>query len=78
MEVSHSQNVVFLAGGRDDEDGIATLSAITFNKNIKHVVSCQVGPETMSCVYSMRRLKEGNILFCGGFGSVAVMFFDEE
>jgi hypothetical protein len=78
MEVSQSQKYVFLGGGKDDDTGIATLSAISFDTELSHAVSCQVGPEGMSCVYSMRRLKEGNVLFCGGYGSISVVFFDEE
>jgi len=77
MEVSFDQGFVFLGGGLDDSTGVAILAAITFDKEMQLVSSCQVGPSDMNCVYSMRRLKEGNILFCGGYRSIAVMLFDE-
>lgn len=61
----------------DNDQGIATLNAISFDTSLSLITCCQVGPETMSCVYSIRRLKEGNVLFCGGYRSVSVMYFDE-
>lgn len=77
MEVSFDQGFVFLAGGLDDSSGVAILAAISFDTGLQLAASCQVGSEEMNCVYSIRRLKEGNILFCGGYRSVAVMLFDE-
>ena len=77
MEVSFDQNFVFLAGGLDDSSGVAILAAVSFDTGLQLAASCQVGPPDMNCVYSIRRLKEGNILFCGGYRTVAVMLFDE-
>jgi hypothetical protein len=77
LEVSHSGDYVFIGGGQDDESGVAQLTAMTFDTTFTPAAAAQVGPENMNCVYSLRRLKEGNVLFCGGFGSVAVVYFDE-
>jgi hypothetical protein len=77
MEVSYSQKYVLIGGGMDNEQGIATLTAVSFDIKLEHTVSCQAGSSSMNCVYSIRRLKEGNIFFCGGYSSITVIFFDE-
>lgn len=76
LEVSIGQDIVFVGGGKDDSAGIAKIAAITFEADTKSIVESQVGPESMNCVYSLRRLKEGNVVFAGGFGCVVVLFFD--
>lgn len=77
MESSINQDMVFIGGGQDDSNGIAKIAAITFEAESKLLTECEIGPESMNCIYSIRRLKEGNLLFAGGFGSVVVVFFKE-
>lgn len=77
MEVSIHQDVVFIGGGEDNSTGVAKIAAITFESEPKLITECEIGSESMNCVYCLRRLKEGNILFAGGFGSIAILFFEK-
>ena len=76
MEVSFEQDIIFLGGGEDDDEGIAQLIAITFTAEPKLLAKSKIGPKSMNCIYSLRRLKEGNVLFAGGYGSVCIIYFD--
>jgi hypothetical protein len=42
------------------------------------VAESSVGPESMGCVYVMERMENEDIIFAGGFGSVSVLFFNEQ
>jgi len=77
MEVSLKQDVLFLGGGVDDDSGVAKLAAITFEPESKLIKEQEIEPNSLSCIYSIKRLKEGNVLFLGGFGGVAVVFYEE-
>jgi hypothetical protein len=76
MEVSLQQDVLFLGGGVDDAGGVAKLAAVSFGPETATIVESEIG-EDLCCIYSVKRLKEGNLLFAGGFGGVAVVFFED-
>lgn len=76
LEVSYEQKTIFLGGGLDDDDGVAKVISLTFNRNLKKTGELIVKPQNMNCVYSMTRTEKGNVLFLGGFGSCSVVYFD--
>ncbi len=77
LEISKNQTHLFIGGGRDDDYGVARICVLKFDEKLNFVTECQVGPESMSCVYTMERMADEDILFAGGFGSVSVLYFDE-
>jgi DNA-binding protein YbaB len=78
LEVSYEQEVVFVGGGKDDDDGVAKLVAVSFEADARVLAEVEIKPREMNCVYCLRRLEEGNVLFVGGYCSLVVVFYDEE
>ena len=77
IEVSLEQDVVFLAGGLDDVSGVPQIAAVTFDPDLKLITQTQIEPESLSCIFCLRRLKEGNVLFAAGYSSIAVIFYKD-
>jgi hypothetical protein len=75
-----NSNIVFVAGGKDDEKGIPTVAALRVDPksiDIGTVASVfQIPVKEFSIVWSMERLPGSDLLFLGGYGHISVVLFD--
>jgi hypothetical protein len=75
-----NSNLVFVAGGRDDENGIPYVAALRVDPksiDIGTVASAfQIPVKDFNMVWCMERLPGSDLLFLGGYGHISVVIFD--
>lgn len=68
--------MLFIAGGLDDPNSYPKIAAVGFSNDMPLLVEQTLDLPEFSIVWCMDRFPNSDILFAGGYGNVATLFFD--
>lgn len=77
LELSEDENFLYI-GGCDDlniEAGRPTLSAVSFDEALMEVASFELHESSMKNIFSMKRLKDEEVLVVSGFKMLSLVEF---
>lgn len=76
LVVSNDGKMIFVGGGFDDPNSYPKIAAVEFNNDMRLIAEQELDLPEFSIIWVMDRLPNSDIIFAGGYGNVAVLFFD--